>query len=131
MLIADDDSAARSLLSELLAQDLGCSVTEVGDGLEALVQLNKQRYTLLLLDMHMPSMGGLETLRKIRQSTLHSSLPVVMVTGVSDAAEVQKAVKLGIADYIVKPLDPAQIGDRLAGVLESQGPRPTKPGASA
>ena len=118
VLVADDDPVTRTLLKRLLIHNFDCAVTEVENGLEALARLDKQRYTMLLLDVHMPVMGGLETLEAIRGSA-HSSLPVVMITAECGEAVVKRAVALGITAYLVKPLAPNRTGERLARVLHS------------
>ena len=58
VLIADDDSTTRTLLRRLLIRQFDCAVTEVENGLEALLRLDKHQYAMLLLDVHMPVMGG-------------------------------------------------------------------------
>ena len=118
VLVVDDDPTIRLLLKRLLVRDFDCTVTEVQNGLEALTRLDEQRYALLMLDVHMPVMGGLETLEAIRGSS-HSSLAVIMLTSERGAATVKQAVALGITDYLVKPLRPQQIAGRLACVLHS------------
>ena len=62
VLVADDDPTTRVLLRQLDLRDLDCEVTEVENGLKALTRLDEQRFTMLLLDVHMPIMGGLEAL---------------------------------------------------------------------
>ena len=116
VLVADDDPTTRTFLKRLLLRDFDCAVTEVEHGLEALAQLDTERYSVLLLDVHMPFMGGIETLRVIRGSA-HSSLPVIMLTAERAEAVVREAVALGITDYLVKPLQLNHAGKRLAGVL--------------
>ena len=113
VLVADDDPTTRLLLKRMLIRDFDCAVTEVQNGMEALAALDERRYSALLLDVHMPVMGGLEALEAIRGSA-HSSLPVVMLTAERGAAVVKRAVALGITDYLVKPLRPKRIGERLA-----------------
>ena len=115
VLVADDDRTTRTFLTRLLVRDIGCTVTAVENGLEALAQLDRQRYSALLLDVNMPVMGGLETLEAIRGSS-HSALPVVMLTAERGTAVVQQAVVLGITDYVVKPLT-MQTRERLARAL--------------
>ena len=118
VLVADDDPTTRTLLRRLLIRDYDCAVTEVENGLEALTQLDRQHFSVLLLDVQMPVMGGLEALEAIRGSS-HSSLPVVMLTAERGETVVKKAVGLGITDYLIKPLKPNWVGERLAQVMHS------------
>ncbi|HJN46553.1 MAG TPA: response regulator [Vicinamibacterales bacterium] len=119
VLIADDDPTTRSLLGQLLLRDCECSITEVDNGVEALARLNEGRYSMLVLDMNMPFMGGLDTLEVIRNSALHKALPVIMVTAEGEPAFVRKALALGIADYLIKPLEPVRTAERLSRVLHA------------
>ncbi len=73
---------------------------------------------MLLLDVHMPVMGGLETLEVVRRSGPHRSLPVVMMTVDRDESVVKRAVALGISDFLVKPFTPHGV-KRLEHVLRS------------
>ena len=120
VLVADDDPTTRTLLRRLLIRDFDCEVTEAMNGLETLAQLDKQRFSVLLLDVHMPVMGGLETLKAIRASS-QASLPVVMMTAERGEAVVKQAAALGVTDYLTKPLRPNRTGERLARVLHSLG----------
>lgn len=104
------------MLRRLLTRDFDCTVTEAENGLEALARLDEQQFSAILLDLHMPVMGGLETLQMIRESA-HSSLPVLIMTAERGAAMVKQAVALGITDYLLKPLKPNQTSARLARVL--------------
>lgn len=118
VLIADDDPTTRTLLKWLLTRDFDCAVTAVENGLEALARLDEDCYSVLLLDVHMPVMGGLETLEAIRGSA-YGSLPVVMLTADRGEAVVSRAVALGITDYLTKPISPKTTGERLGQVLHS------------
>ena len=121
VLVADNDRTTRTLLKRLLTRDVGCTVTAVEDGLEALAELDRQPYAALLLDVSMPVMGGVETLEAIRGSA-HRSLPVVMMTSERGAEVVRQAVALGITDYVVKPFTAPQTRQRLVRVLHSFRP---------
>ena len=80
VLICDDDASTRFVLRRILAQNLGWSVAESSDGVDALQQLSRKRFDLLLLDLEMPSFSGFEVLEVLRESESLKDLPVVVVS---------------------------------------------------
>ena len=102
VLVVDDEPKAVELLQEFL-QGKGYEVLTASDGAEALRTVKVERPHLILLDIQMPKMDGLEVLRQIRE--IDPTIGVIMVTGVNEEAVGRKAVELGAFDYIVKPLD--------------------------
>jgi two-component system chemotaxis response regulator CheY len=103
ILIVDDLSMMRTIIKNLLSQlNVSCECLEAEDGLEALRYLAHQRIDLVLLDWKMPNLSGLELLKKVR--ALKLKVPIIMVTGESDAASVKEAMEAGITGYIVKPV---------------------------
>ena len=102
ILIVDDEEDIRRSLSGVL-KDEGFSVCVAGDGESALAMLSKQPIALVLLDIWMPGMDGIETLKKIKE--IYPELPVVMISGHATIATAMTATKLGAADFIEKPLD--------------------------
>jgi CheY-like chemotaxis protein len=119
VLVVDDSLTIRAMLRRVLAQDLGCEVTEAANGLDALEHLGRQRFDLMVLDMTMPIMDGIETLQAVRSSTAHARLPVVMLSGTKGEAEVRRVVELGITEYLTKPLSPNQMFERLSRVTKA------------
>jgi CheY-like chemotaxis protein len=102
VLVADDDPAMVELLREFLLAK-GYEVITAGDGAEALQKVKEERPHLILLDIQMPKMDGLEVLRQLRQ--IDPTVSVIMITGVNEEAIGRQAMALGAFDYIVKPLD--------------------------
>lgn len=126
ILLVDDDPGTRNIIRRVLARDFQCSIAEASNGLEALAALESDRFALVVLDLQMPVMDGLETLEAIRTSSAHAGVPVVMLTGEASERAVRTAVSLGISAYITKPIDPSRLSARFATVLEAaqrQGPR--------
>jgi len=116
-LVVDDDPGARYLLRRVLMRDFNYTVVEAEDGVEALAQIDKQHFSVVLLDVRMPILDGIETLQQIRNSPKHASLPIVMTTAQKDEATVRRAVALGITDYLVKTSDAQSIAARLSRAL--------------
>jgi CheY-like chemotaxis protein len=102
ILVADDDLNVQSVLRRFL-EEKGYRVETAGNGNEALEALEKLRPCLILLDIAMPLMNGLDTLKRIRESG--NDVAVMMITGNKDLEIARECMKLGACDYIVKPLD--------------------------
>jgi two-component system response regulator (stage 0 sporulation protein F) len=102
VLVVDDEPDAVELLEEFLTAK-GYEVTTAFNGEEALRKVKTDRPHLILLDVRMPGMNGLETLRQIRQ--IDQEVGVIMVTAVNEEETGRQALELGAFDYLVKPLD--------------------------
>src|SRR5438270_10819520 len=104
ILIVDDEE----LNSEGLARRLrrhGYAVTVAKSGRAAIELLGQRRFDLVLLDIMMPGMNGLEVLKFLRRVDSLIDLPIIMVTARGDSADVVEALELGANDYLTKPLD--------------------------
>ncbi|HZR24645.1 MAG TPA: response regulator [Vicinamibacterales bacterium] len=121
VLVVDDDPNIRSALRRLLLFKYHAEVTEAADGSVALQHLLRGTFDLVLLDMHMRTMDGMETLRAIRRSPSHGTTPVIMLTGSSDEDLIKRAIALGVEDYLVKPVDAPLLFARIALVLARHG----------
>ena len=118
ILIVDDSAAIRKILQRVLMQaevPLG-KVLEAGDGREALAALAQDRVGLVLSDINMPNMDGIEFLRQVKANAELKDVPVVMVTTEGSKAKVMEAVELGAVGYVRKPFTADQIKDKLAGL---------------
>ncbi|WP_221392795.1 response regulator [Dyadobacter sp. NIV53] len=107
--IADDDQEDRLLIRESLENiNREINITEIENGVELLDQLNntdQENPALIILDMNMPRMSGLETLNKIRSSASLQNVPVIMVSTSSDQLLINLAYDEGISAYITKPVN--------------------------
>jgi two-component system chemotaxis response regulator CheY len=119
VLIVDDSAAIRKILQRVLMQaevPIG-RVHEAGDGEEALQKLRESSIGLVLSDINMPKMDGLEFLGKMKSDTNLKNVPVVMITTESGQAKVMEAVNLGAAGYVRKPFTADQIKEKLVGII--------------
>lgn len=116
-LIVDDEPRLRQVLLQLMRAD-GFRCVEAGNGLEALAQLEKQAITLVLTDMEMPKMGGIELLRQLRDK--HPDVAVVMITGNADVETAVGALSLGAMDYLTKPFQLDEVRARVRQALEKR-----------
>jgi len=102
VLIVDDEPDAVELLQEFLTAK-GYEVIAASNGEEALRKVKEDRPHLILLDVRMPKMNGLEVLKRVRE--IDQEVGVIMVTAVNEEETGRQALKLGAFDYITKPLD--------------------------
>jgi len=104
LLVVDDNEMNRDMLSRRLTRK-GHTVEQAEDGKAALERIKKQSFDVILLDIMMPGIDGLEVLKTIRESRSVTELPIIMVTARDDTTDIVQALKLGASDYITKPLD--------------------------
>ena len=119
VLIVDDSAAIRKILQRVLRQtDLPLGVIhEAGDGAEAVGLLNSRSVGLVLSDINMPRMDGLELLARIKEMAHMKHVPVIMITTEGGQGKVMEAVQLGATGYVRKPFTADQIKEKLAGIL--------------
>lgn len=119
VLIVDDSAAIRKILQRVLKQaEIPVQqVYEAGDGLEALAMLRSQKVGLVLSDINMPNMDGIELLTQVRAVPEWRDVPFVMVTTEGSQNRVMEAVQLGASAYVRKPFTADQIKEKLAGLI--------------
>ena len=106
VLLADDDSSVRRVLEFKLKQR-GLEVATASDGQEALDKLKQQSFDLLLSDIRMPKVDGIELLEQASQ--LRPGLKVILITAHATVSQAVQAVKLGAFDYITKPFEDEEL----------------------
>lgn len=116
ILIVDDQLGVRRLLFETFREDQH-EVEMAANGAEALQLLKDYSPDLILMDMKMPGMNGIETLRQIRATNQH--VGVIMMTAYGDAQNMEQAKDLGILYYMGKPFDLFELRDRVRDILVS------------
>ena len=120
-LIVDDSSVMRKIVERSLRQ-AGLEllvVHEAGSGTEGLELLRAQSVDLILSDINMPAMDGLEFLRQIRVQNLAPGVPVVMITTESSEEHVKQAIEAGAKGYIRKPFTAEQVKDRVLPLVRA------------
>ena len=119
VLIVDDSAAIRKILQRVLAQaNLGVGkVLEAADGREALEALKQQAVGLILSDINMPNMDGLQLLGELRSNDQWKHVPVLMISTEGSQTKVMEAVQLGAQGFVRKPFTADQIKEKLAGML--------------
>ena len=120
-LIVDDSSVMRKIVERALRQ-AGLDplvVHEAGNGAEGLALLRAKHIDLILSDINMPSMDGLEFLRQIKAQNLALGVPVVMITTESSEEQVKQAIQAGARGYIRKPFTAEQVKERVLPLLSA------------
>jgi two-component system chemotaxis response regulator CheY len=119
VLIVDDSSVMRKIVERSLRQAglESMVVLEAGSGVEGLQVLSGQSVHLILSDINMPSMDGLEFLRQLRSQNLADGVPVVMITTESSEEHVKQAILAGAQGYIRKPFTAEQVKERVLPLL--------------
>ena len=102
ILVVDDDGAVAKFLETAL-EFKGYAVAVVSSGQEALKWINREIFKIILLDLGLKDMSGMQVLEQIKKK--NPALPVIMVTGCHEEAEARRALGLGALDYITKPVD--------------------------
>ena len=119
VLVVEDEPAIASILTAYLERD-GLRSRMASDGQEALQLFRQLRPDLVLLDIHLPGMDGIDVLRAIRDD---SQTPVIMVTALADDVDKLLALRLGADDYVVKPFSPRELAARVKAILRRGPPR--------
>lgn len=113
MLFIEDDDAIRLALRMAL-EDEGYEVVEARDGASGLVQFGQHRPDVVLLDLRLPDLSGFEVCKAMRAS---STVPIIMVTAQTEAADMVAGLEAGADDYVTKPVVPKVLSARIAAVL--------------
>jgi DNA-binding response OmpR family regulator len=116
ILICEDNRLAMNTLSFILEKE-GFKSDTAEDGNKALALLQKTDYDLILVDIHLPFISGLELIKYLR-SDLKMNTPVLVLTAFSDLQMQRQAGELGISGYIVKPFDPSDLVRRICSILK-------------
>jgi two-component system response regulator MprA len=123
VLLAEDDRAIRHALERALTLE-GYRVTAVADGVEALAQAHKSSPDVLVLDVMMPGMDGLEVCRVLRAEG--DRTPILMLTALVETADRIAGLDAGADDYVVKPFDVEEVFARLRALLRRTSPPPAE-----
>ena len=116
VLVVDDDPDVCDLVRYKLEQS-GFDVRRASDGDQALREVDAQVPDLVLLDIMMPGMSGLEVLERWRANGATEKLPVIMLTAKAQENDVERGFELGANDYVIKPFSPRELARRVTAVL--------------
>lgn len=118
VLIVEDDKFLRELLVSKL-EVAGFSTSVAVDGTEALNKIKEESPQLILLDLVLPGLDGFEVLRQVKQDPKTSKIPVIILSNLGQQEEVEKGIKLGAEDYLIKAhFTPDEIIEKVTKYLE-------------
>jgi two-component system phosphate regulon response regulator PhoB len=130
VLVVDDDERVRTLVTWQLEAD-GFAVAAAADGAAALDRIGRERPDLVVLDLSLPGVGGLDVLRRVRGDesvTGGAAMPVIVLSGRSGETDRIVGLDLGADDYLVKPFSPSELVARVRSVLRRSAPPRPDPG---
>jgi len=127
VLLVEDEQSIASLVSLYLTNE-GYTVEHIADGAEAIAAVERFRPSLVILDLMLPGMGGMEICRRLRQSS--EALPIVMLTARDTEVDRVVGLELGADDYITKPFSPRELVARVKAILRRAARETASPGAS-
>lgn len=118
VLAVDDNSISLSVIEQELKDDY--EVIPVNSGLRAVQYLRREKPNLILMDIQMEFVDGIETLKEIREMEGGKDIPVIMLTSMKDKAMVVESAKLGVEGYVIKPFNKQDLHDRVDRVLKGK-----------
>jgi two-component system phosphate regulon response regulator PhoB len=129
ILVVEDEEEIQELVRYNLARE-GYDVLCVGSGEEALRSAGAERPDLVVLDLMLPGLDGLEVCRRLKRGKASGQIPIVMLTAKGEESDVVAGLELGADDYITKPFSPRVLVARIKAVLRRAAGEPADPGAA-
>lgn len=126
VLVVDDEPTVREVVASYLRRD-GHEVVEAADGATAVGFVESRSFDLVVLDMMLPGVSGLDILRRIRRM---GDMPVIMLTARAEESDRVAGLELGADDYVVKPFSPRELAARVNGILRRAAPKLGAPAAT-
>ena len=118
ILIIEDDATVLAYLKFLIKKKFGSSIYTANNGEDGLKLLAEVAPDIILLDLYMPGMGGVEFLELLRKNEKFAKTPVLIISSEKDSEIITKLIGLGITDYILKPVNPGITYERLGKVIK-------------
>ncbi len=126
ILVVDDESRIRSIIRKYAEFD-GHTVTEAGDGMEAVLLCRKNEYDLIIMDIMMPELDGFSACREIRKI---SQTPIIMLSARGEEYDRINGFEVGIDDYVIKPFSPKELMLRIEAIMKRVKSTPAKDSAA-
>lgn len=117
ILIADDSRAMRAMLTSTLEVLDDCRIVEASSGFEAMRLLPREKVDLVLTDINMPDINGLELISYMRNNPNYRDIPIIIISTEGSQKDIERGRQLGANDYVVKPFDPAHLQELLQKYL--------------
>ncbi len=119
ILIVDDDFASRRLVEQIIRSKFTCDISHAQDGSEGLQTMLREAPDLVILDMVMPFMNGMQVLETMKRSANLSQIPVIACTAVGDTSVAKQIISYGVKHYIVKPIDKNTLVEKVSIFVET------------
>ena len=120
LLVVDDSEVMRDMIIACMRADPSLKFTNAASGLEAIEQLSLRPFDLLVLDLNMPDIGGIEVVEFVRGQDRLRGLPIIVVTTRGDETSRSRSLGAGASRFMVKPFDPEIILSEVQGLLSGQ-----------
>lgn len=120
VLVVEDSAAMRSFIASTVEELEGVEVTEVASGFDALKTLPRIRFGLIITDINMPDINGLELIRFIRDNETYQNTPLIIVSTESSRRDRERGLALGANAYLVKPFTPGELKECVRRQLGSE-----------
>jgi len=118
ILVIEDDKFLRELIAQKLIKE-NFEVSEAVDGEEGIKKIDEEKPDLILLDLILPGIDGFEVLARMRKESTLSSIPVIILSNLGQKDDVEKGLKMGAVDYLIKAhFTPGEIIDKIKAVLK-------------
>jgi two-component system chemotaxis response regulator CheY len=116
ILVVDDSSTMRQLLKMMLKKYAPCRISEAADGQEAFEKIEKEQFDLILTDINMPRMHGLDLVKKVREES-SADLPMIIITTKGAEEDRDLGMQLGANAYITKPVNGNKLADTVKSII--------------
>ena len=119
LILLVDDSVVNNILMQSILEDRGYSILTVSNGMDALELLKQKRPDLIILDIMMPDLNGFGVLESVKKYESTSNIPVMMLTARNNWKDQERAMTMGAADYVIKPIDIEDVVSRVDRLVNS------------
>lgn len=116
ILVVDDDPVIQKLLAVNFEME-GYRVVTAGDGVEGIERVHRDRPDLVLLDVMMPRMDGIEVVRSLKADKATAGIPVILLSAKAQSTDINGGLDAGADDYVTKPFDPLELLDKVAALI--------------
>lgn len=118
ILVVDDDPQIRRLIKVTLQSKFNFEIIEAENGYTALQKIETEKPFLVILDIMMPELNGIELIEKLKTNEETKDVPVIICSAVNDRARVVELFSKGVADYIVKPINPIILANKITQYIK-------------
>ena len=118
ILVVDDDPQIRRLVKVTLQSKFNFEILEAENGVTALQKIETEKPFLVILDIMMPELNGLELIEKLKSNEAIKDVPIIMCSAVNDRGKVVELFAKGVADYIVKPINPIILSNKITQYIK-------------